>query len=378
MSRSVLIAVLLVLGPLAAPGFAAPEGSAKPAAGTADFDAKAQLAALTALRAELRKSGDLVAPLLERRNTLSAAADRLAAAIDAEKRRPDGVRRDLDLQKLLADSKRTTDELERVQAELRWRTAALTELRRRLVHAVDVVLDHDGRDGTRLPEALRLELERARTSAVAALATPVAPLQIAGGDPKAMARTIDPLDGPRELHDKADLLRDSGDKLRREAQRLALRIDSVDRRRRLRERVSSIDEDTFTETASNRRVARASSGGSDTVNGQPNTPATLSPAGPPSAVSPQTPPSNFGNAGPPPSAQVASGNVSAHSDSTILRNLVDPETLDELRSADAIDDIERQTHALKKAQSELESLAAELDRRAKALEGRADSLKRHK
>src|ERR1700722_8872344 len=133
MSRSFILAVMLMLGPWAAPGFAAPEGSAKAAAASAGFDARAQLAALAALRAELRKSGDVVTPLLERRNTLSSEADRLAGAIDAVKRRPEGVRRDLDLQKLLADSKRVTDELERVQVELRWRTAALTDLRRRLV-----------------------------------------------------------------------------------------------------------------------------------------------------------------------------------------------------------------------------------------------------
>ena len=65
-------------------------------------------------------------------------------------------------------------------------------------------------------------------------------------------------------------------------------------------------------------------------------------------------------------------------ESTVLRNLVDPATLDELRRADAIDDVDRQTRALKKAQAELESLAAELDRRAKALDGRAEEIKRQK
>jgi hypothetical protein len=359
MSRVTLLAAVLVLGPWAGVGLAAPGAPPIAKNTTGGAEARAQLDALSAVRAELRKSGDLVTPLLARRAVLSTEADRLAAAIDAEKRRPEGVRRDLDLQKLLADSKRTTDELERVQAELRWRTAALTELRRRLVRSVDVVLD--GRDGAHLPEALRFDLESARTSAVAALATPAAPLQIAGKDPRT-AHAIDPLDGPRELHDKADLLRDSGDKLRREAQRLATRIDSVDRRRRLRERINSVDEDTFTETASNRRVARASSSASDTTGGGPVAPAI----------------SLNGTATAAPSSQISGSNVSPHSDSMILRNLVDPETLDELRSADAIDDSERQTRALKKAQGELESLAAELDRRAKALEGRAESLKRQK
>jgi len=64
--------------------------------------------------------------------------------------------------------------------------------------------------------------------------------------------------------------------------------------------------------------------------------------------------------------------------STVLRNLVDPATLEELRRADGGDDLERQVRALKKAQGELEGMAAELERRARSLNTRADELKRQK
>jgi hypothetical protein len=72
-----------------------------------------------------------------------------------------------------------------------------------------------------------------------------------------------------------------------------------------------------------------------------------------------------------------SGDKSA-GDSTVLRNLVDPATLDELRRADGGDDLERQVRALRRAQGELDSLARELDRRARALSTRADELKHKK
>jgi hypothetical protein len=62
----------------------------------------------------------------------------------------------------------------------------------------------------------------------------------------------------------------------------------------------------------------------------------------------------------------------------VLRNLVDPSTLDELRRADSSDDLERQVRALKRAQGELDGLARELEKRARALSSRADELKHKK
>ena len=366
MSRSFVIAAVsaaLAFGPLAGFGRAAP-------AVTATSDLRTELEAVNALRAQLRTAEASIAPLTERRRALVAEAERLGISIDAQKKRPEGVRRDSHLQELLAESKKTTDELERVQAGLRASTPALDELRRRMVRAIDQLLAHDGghdKNDTRLPDAVRFDLERARTAAVAALAAPVTPLQIAGGTRGAFD------DGPRELRDKADLLRDSGDKLRREAQRLAARIDSVDRRRRLRERAGAIDEDLFGESASNRHIARAGAPSESGAISQTQ-PSTGSPTGaaPPSNTSSPSMPSLSGGTT---SSTPASQPSSFRSETTVLRNLVDPATLDELNSADAVDDADRQERALKKAQGELESLATELDRRANTLDSRAATLK---
>jgi hypothetical protein len=392
MNRLVLIAALLALLPVSRPAAGAPARAAVPSA----------LAELDALRGEVHKAEAAVAPLYERRASLSAAAASLAAQIDELKRKPAGVRRDADLQRLLADSKARTDELERVQGELRWREPGLGELRRKLVRSIDVALEHEQKA---LSEAARLDLDRLRTATVALLVSPAAPLQIA---PERAAIAVDPLDGPRELRYKADLLRDSGDKLRREASRIASRIDSVERRRHLRERAGSLDDDMFGEATSNRRVARtqgalaahtndkaAEQSPSDPSRSSANDSATPTPAAPPSAGAPTgtggltgggsspvtTPnsPSTGGSTTTNGSTFANGGSKSAtSSESTVLRNLVDPRTLDELRRADEIDDVDRQTRALKKAQSELESLAKELDRRAKALEGRAAELRNQK
>jgi hypothetical protein len=392
MNRLLLVAALLAHLPVCRSAAGEPAQVAKPA-----------LVELEALRSEVHKAEFSVAPLYDRRASLSTAAASLAAQIDELKRKPAGVRRDLDLQRLLADSKARTDELERVQGELRWREPGLNELRRKLVRAIDVALE---REQKALSEATRLDLERLRTATVALLVSPAAPLQIAR---ERATIAVDPLDGPRELRYKADLLRDSGDKLRREASRIASRIDSVERRRHLRERAGSLDDDMFGEATSNRRVARTQGAlaahTSDKTTNEQASPADPSRAngsdGAPTAATPPSsgagmPAGTSGLAGNPVSAPNSPSNGAGSStsngagltnsgskspssaESTVLRNLVDPATLDELRRADEIDDVDRQTRALRKAQSELESLAKELDRRAKALEGRAAELRNQK
>jgi hypothetical protein len=209
-----------------------------------------------------------------------------------------------------------------------------------------------------------------RTAQVTQLAQPAQPLDIGRA-------SADPLDGPRELEEKADLLRDSEDKLKREVTRLASRIDDVERRRHLRERSNAVDDDWFGESASNRKSARpatlgppsqsstrTSGAGDGAMNAVPGTPAAPGPTGSLGGGGTHNPPA-FG-------ADKSAG------ETTVLRNLVDPATLDELRRADGGDDFERQVRALKRAQGELDGLARELDRRARALSTRADELKHKK
>jgi hypothetical protein len=310
----------------------------------------------------------------------------LAAQIERQKS-DSGVRRDARLQELLAAQKAKSDELDGLASEVRGRVSLLAGARRKLIADCDRALAAPS-----LPEAKRLELARLRTAQAAALAAPEKPIGVARA-------ADDPLDGPRELQDKADLLRDSGDKLRREVQRLAQRIDGVERRRHLRERAGAVDEDLFGEAVSNRRSPRVASttfsnnrNGGDAAQGTPSTPTAGgannggggsggSAGG--GAGSPAPGPGAGGSGGTGGGTTTGGGGTTglgsnSGGDTTVLRNLVDPATLDELRRSDGGDDLDRQLRALRRAQGELSGLANELDRRAHALSQRADELKHKK
>jgi hypothetical protein len=313
-----------------------------------------------------------------RRGVLEQQSQQLASQIDRAKDEPAGVRHDAKLQDLLAAQKAKSDELERVAGDLRGRGSLLAGARRKLVADCDRAL------AASLPEAKRLELTRLRTAQVAALALPMTTIDRPIGVARAAS---DPLDGPRELQDKADLLRDSGDKLRREVQRLAGRIDSVERRRHLRERAGAVDEDLFGEAASNRRSARVASttlssagdrsqGAASPSAGVPTTGGTGATGGGGAGGSGGGAPGGGNNPGGATPSGGDHGGTTA--DATVLRNLVDPATLDELRRADGGDDLDRQLRALRRAQNELSGMASELDRRARSLATRADELKHKK
>jgi hypothetical protein len=301
---------------------------------------------------------------------LEKESGELGAEIERVKNEPAGVRRDFRLRELLASAKVKADDLTRVAAELRARTAPLAEARRALIANCDRALGQPS-----LTEAKRLELARLRTAQAALLAMPTAPLGQLGTMTGKVV--VDPLDGPRELKEKADLLRDSGDKLKREVARLTARIDDVERRRHLRERAGAVDEDWFGEATSNRKFARTGTIANTHDAKTQNNDATNNPAVPAPGLGGGTTTQPTGGVTGEFGASNNSGNSRA-TDSTVLRNLVDPATLDELRRTDGGDDLERQVRALKKAQGELEGLAAELERRAKSLSSRADELKKQK
>jgi hypothetical protein len=343
-----------------------------------------------------------------RKAALERDSQRLAADIERLKAEPAGVRRDARLQEALATQKAKSDELERVVSEQRGRLSLLAGARRKLIADCDRALAQP-----QLADARRLEVARLRTAQAAALASP----DTTEAQPIGVARAADnPLDGPRELQDKADLLRDSGDKLRREVSRLATRIDGVERRRHLRERAGAVDEDLFGESVSNRHSARVASttfgnnrgGAGDATQGASggaNSPApTTGGAGSGGAGGAGGGPGGGAGAGPPGTGGPVGGGGGAGGsggggvtggtggsnggsggtlgntggDATVLRNLVDPATLDELRRSDGGDDLDRQLRALRRAQGELTGLANELDRRARALSHRADELKHKK
>ncbi|HEX8953140.1 MAG TPA: hypothetical protein VF945_14900, partial [Polyangia bacterium] len=193
-------------------------------------------------------------------------------------------------------------------------------------------------------------------------------------------------------------------KLRREVQRLSQRIDGVERRRHLRERAGAVDEDLFGEAVSNRRSPRVASTTFGSNNRGDATQGAQAPTAGPATGGGGSGGAGGGAGSPPPGTGGAPGGsngggaggsggttgggttgggttglgATGGGDTTVLRNLVDPATLDELRRSDGGDDLERQLRALRRAQGELSGLANELDRRARALSQRADELKHKK
>ena len=284
------------------------------------------------------------APLAARQAELEAQSRAEAAEIERRKAEPAGPVRDLRLGQLLASSRQRADELSRMAADLRRRDQRLGDTRRALVEAGRAALGDPA-----LPPVRREAIGRAVAEAERALAA----AEGGGGQVRvAPPLAIDPLDGPTELSDRADRLRDDEDKLRREAARLAPRIDELDARKRLREHAAELQEDLFIESGVARRAIRlapATSGNTTSFSDKA-----------PSFVA--TP------------GQAAG--VVAEGPATILRGVVDPSTIEAMRGAGAGRDPDLELRSLRKAATDLEARARDLARREAELRQRAAELRR--
>ncbi len=348
---------------------------------------------------EIQVLGRDRAQLLSAAAQLEKESSELSASVEKKKASWAGLRRDYELSQLLAAAQAKAQELERVAVKARWRQAPLLAARRQLVEACDRALSRAG-----LAASTRIELVQLRTAQVTLLS------QEQSGPPKIGEVHSDALDGPRELSEKADLLRDSEDKLHKESARLSLRIDDIDRRLRLRDQAFRIDEDLFGEANSTRVGVGSAQNGLRTGNGgrnglaaspqaptqktggaSGNSPAPVAadnaPPAPgvagaqPGTNTPQTPVDpggangGFGNK----TSETTSAGNDHSSGSTApsysLRNLVDSATLAEMDRLGSIGDASDELRALKRAQSELNRLAEGLGRRANQLSHRADELK---
>jgi hypothetical protein len=291
------------------------------------------------------------APLEKKNADEAREIERLKAAAP-------GVARDYRLGQLLSAAQDRAGDLDRLQADLRARDEALAGLRQKLVAECDRVAgDPQSTPAQRADASAKKAAELAHEKA--------ATVEIA-------RPSVDPLDGSQELTEKADLLKDSEDRLRKEVDRIGKRIDSVENRRRLRERANAIDDDLFLENGSGRRMVHV--GPVDTRGGvTQQTPTSAD------GAKNNSPAPSFGFGGADPGATANNG--SGGSESRIgasLRGALDPQTLDELRRAEAGQDLDRQLRALKKMQTSLRGVADDLARREADLRGRARDIKPRK
>ena len=296
---------------------------------------------------------------------LSAAHEKRAAAaareIERLKSQPQGVARDLALGERLAQAQAQATELAQEEQARRRLMQELLSTRRQLLSTCDRILEADqdpGKGAAGLLSAQRIGWLRLRTAQVeailgegnAAKARALAQSEIAAGSVDAAS-----IDEPQALRERADLLRDSADKLRREVLRLQARSEELLRRQRMRERASRVDEDLFAEQSTARRGSTSRGGAAgatlaDAKEAAPAAPGPTASSAPPAPVF----------AAPLPSSAP------------------DPSTLDALLRVEGPGDPSQKLQALSRAESELSALAIDLQKRAALLEKRAAELGRQK
>ena len=141
-------------------------------------------------------------------------------------------------------------------------SSGIASLRRRVVRAIDFVLDLEG--AVAPSEATRPRASSAiATTTIASLASPAIPLQIVRELREATVANV--LDGPRELRSKADLLRDSPRATSPSAKHAASRAASTTWNvgATFGSGAGALDEDMFGEDrVRRRRIATASNGSS--------------------------------------------------------------------------------------------------------------------
>jgi len=276
---------------------------------------------------------------------------KLIAQIEQLKAQPPGPVRDLRLDGLLAQAKDRADDLQQRSLLSQQQLALVTAQQRKLLGLCDRRLVGEG---GALEGGKRVVLLRLRAQLSERLyADEPERLRAVALTSAALEQKTAPSDDPQGLRERADLLRDSADKLLRELTRLKDRREALAARQRVRQRAASIDEDLFAEQATARRgsgSARGTLGGSKLADAAtapaPGGPVVLPPAAEPTPTA---------------------GNGA-------LRTSLDPSMLDALLRSDAPSDAAAQADQLQRAESELRSLAQQLQRRAVQLDQQATGL----
>jgi hypothetical protein len=199
-----------------------------------------------------------------------------------------------------------------------------------------------------------------------------------------VAPTVAPTDGPSDLEAKADILADQSRRLRAQADAYDQRVQQMKGRQELRRRAAELDRDPFAPLeASKRRVA--SNGATPFAGASPqhtviDGPARMPPPSTPSNGSGQgvtstatgprdstTLPSGF-NA---PRPESAAGGSSTGSLSVQLRDLLDTNTLADIRRLESGHTPAASAQALERASGALRARAAELEARARTMRAQA-------
>jgi hypothetical protein len=283
------------------------------------------------------------------------------------KSQPPGVRRDYQLKSALRENQELASKLTGLQEQIR-------ELNTKLVAAYDRTIASTTDPG----ERARLKQRRDKLARSARQA------------PRIVTReSANPLDSAEDLEEKADLLKDSEEKVRRQLRQIQRQIQRLKHRAQLKRHSQAVDDSPFVED-SPRRLARAktSSGsgktaGTTAMDGDAYEVAPQDPSAPPSTPAPSagldsnTKMNDGATAGGgswtgTPGRSEASGGTDLN---LTIRGVMDPGTLRELQQAARSGNVQDRIAALEKARKRLEQMARKLGSQATKLRKQAKAVK---
>ncbi|HJZ87220.1 MAG TPA: hypothetical protein VKN99_18730 [Polyangia bacterium] len=292
--------------------------------------------------------------LVRERVPMQARLNEQARTVDSLKARASGPVEDARLQAAMAQAQ----ELARKLAAL---DGQLAVKRRAVIAAADRVIA-DERDATLREKAMQVRADMAR-----ALAAPTPRPGLAS----ALGIKESATDGPEDLREKADLLKDTEDRIQRELSVLDKKYTAAQRRSELQRSMHSLEASPFVEDVRRQRVLPHTGGelgsqSNDRSGGPPNSPPSPSPGfGGGTDSGGASSPFPGGAATPNPSGGVT--------DVIVLKDVLDAATLSELNQPK---DAATYVRALERARQRLRALATDLDQRSQQLRRRADELRK--
>lgn len=257
--------------------------------------------------------------------------------------------RDDKLKKRLGEARDMASALDKTSADIRAIDTSLRAERTALVKAIDAELAGSP------SEARKAKLAKLRGETVARLPRK---LRVADED-------IDPLDDPEDLDDKARALAESEKDLRDEEQRLERRVKYYRKQARLARARSRAEEDPFGDDQPRRKKGGGRT--QTTGNGDDMGATDMDPAAPPPA--PEDTDDGF-TAG-----ETGRDDVTGGDPAVEYEDVVEPETVDELRRAEKSGDPETRAKAAERAKKDIAARAERLKKKRLEIERRARELR---
>lgn len=304
--------------------------------------------------ARLNKAFTRVVQLNNQRSQLLKRLKRFQATIRTTRVRPAGPARDFKLRRLLAGARALAKRLSTTDKQLRRALTNLTAARAGLIQAM-----------TRLKKSQQSRVRRALSQTAGRAHGKLTVLRIA-------KTKLHPLDGPRQINEKADLLKDSEEKIRKRLKEIDQVITRIGKRQKLRRIARGVDRYSglFGEDTSRRRVTRIRPSKAPAGAADPGAPAEgLQNSSDMDGGYTGNPNSTFGD------DSSSRGGASSSTYAVVLKELLTPATLAALRKAGRSSDPRVRLRALRKARAELHRAIAKLKAKARRYRAKAKRLR---